>query len=511
MNGMPPEIKRDMDKIIKVADDLKMTVYIVGGFPRDIISGEGITNDTDLDLTEENGNAFDLAFFVAAKYKLPEPTVYEASGTSMVTMSEGRVVEFHNAYFDVPHILDQLYVMGVEPTSLNKDIYARDFTINTLLYEPKEEKILDLTGFGISDIKNKILRTPIDPMKTLGHSPKRVLRGLRFKVEMGLTPTPEYEEAEKYFIPTLASYFIQKPNSDMVSKTLKKMFAVDPERAYSEFEKLGLLSYLPRVEGMDEIARQRIFSFDNSWYKTSGPTPSENKEKNEVIPGGFSSGKPDSDFDPEQLKKGIKVELEHTNSKDMAKEIAKDHLVEDPKYYDHLEEMEAKYVKDKKCGNSVLSEEVGVGPRIVADNDSWYKISKIKKLPDGKWRVTEKDGTGNLGTFDTEEEAKKRIGEVEYFKKKNAQKDELPTAGEGAVLGLPQTQESGEAKMVRHLLDEREKHRAYIRRKRNEDKRDTMKTIHVFEALNEGDHDKLDSLVKDKKVKDIQNKNRITG
>lgn len=51
---------------------------------------------------------------------------------------------------------------------------------------------------------------------------------------------------------------------------------------------------------------------------------------------------PDSDFDPDQLKKGIEVEKEHTKSNLIAKLIAKDHLKEDPTYYTKLEKMEAK-------------------------------------------------------------------------------------------------------------------------------------------------------------------------
>ena len=46
--------------------------------------------------------------------------------------------------------------------------------------------------------------------------------------------------------------------------------------------------------------------------------------------------RPDSDYDPEQLKAGIKVEMEHTDDSRVAAKIAKDHLGEDPKYYDKL-------------------------------------------------------------------------------------------------------------------------------------------------------------------------------
>lgn len=47
-----------------------------------------------------------------------------------------------------------------------------------------------------------------------------------------------------------------------------------------------------------------------------------------------------------QLKKGIKIEREHTKKDSLAREIAKDHLVEFPDYYDRLEIMEKKAEKD---------------------------------------------------------------------------------------------------------------------------------------------------------------------
>jgi len=43
-----------------------------------------------------------------------------------------------------------------------------------------------------------------------------------------------------------------------------------------------------------------------------------------------------------QLNKGIKVEMEHTDDKSKAKEIALDHLFEDPKYYDKLKKVESR-------------------------------------------------------------------------------------------------------------------------------------------------------------------------
>jgi hypothetical protein len=59
------------------------------------------------------------------------------------------------------------------------------------------------------------------------------------------------------------------------------------------------------------------------------------------LKGGLADNKSDKKYDKEQLAKGTKVEKdEHTVSTGIAKEIAKDHLEEGDKYYDHLEEME---------------------------------------------------------------------------------------------------------------------------------------------------------------------------
>lgn len=54
------------------------------------------------------------------------------------------------------------------------------------------------------------------------------------------------------------------------------------------------------------------------------------------LPGGVGDQTPTSQVDPIQLSTGIQIEMEHTNDLDIAKEIAMDHLTEDPKYYSKL-------------------------------------------------------------------------------------------------------------------------------------------------------------------------------
>jgi hypothetical protein len=67
------------------------------------------------------------------------------------------------------------------------------------------------------------------------------------------------------------------------------------------------------------------------------------KCKNEKLKGGRADCIDDSFFNKKSLAKGIKIEMEHTKNKSIAKEIAKDHLLEDPKYYDKLQ----KFIKKK--------------------------------------------------------------------------------------------------------------------------------------------------------------------
>jgi hypothetical protein len=70
--------------------------------------------------------------------------------------------------------------------------------------------------------------------------------------------------------------------------------------------------------------------------------------ENDQIKGGKADDKSYSDFDQDQLAKGAKVEMEHTDDPALAKEIAADHLAEFPNYYDALADMENKLKKQNE-------------------------------------------------------------------------------------------------------------------------------------------------------------------
>lgn len=70
------------------------------------------------------------------------------------------------------------------------------------------------------------------------------------------------------------------------------------------------------------------------------------------------SKKKDKEYDPKQLERGTQVELEHNNSKEIAKSITKDHLGEFSNYYKKLEEMESK-LEDTKDAKGLYNQPQG--------------------------------------------------------------------------------------------------------------------------------------------------------
>jgi len=83
----------------------------------------------------------------------------------------------------------------------------------------------------------------------------------------------------------------------------------------------------------------------------------------------------------QQLKKGIKVEMEHTNDKIKSEEIAKDHLYEDPNYYTKLQKMETKEATSTSSSGAYES------PAFLAKSMSkknWRGKSKTQ-IPGGKF------------------------------------------------------------------------------------------------------------------------------
>jgi sulfur carrier protein ThiS len=98
---------------------------------------------------------------------------------------------------------------------------------------------------------------------------------------------------------------------------------------------------------------------------------SKHKDK---ISGGLADDKQPRQFDKKKLEAGIKVEMEHTSDRSIAKEIAMDHLTEDPDYYEKLKTIE-KQDRLEVTTDGKQELDVGVEP-LDKLKSRWNKLKK---------------------------------------------------------------------------------------------------------------------------------------
>jgi len=96
--------------------------------------------------------------------------------------------------------------------------------------------------------------------------------------------------------------------------------------------------------------------------------------KTDKIKGGLADKKTPSDFDQKSLKEGTKVESEHTKDKQIAREIAMDHLTEDKKYYKKLKTIEKGEKGDWKEEGYSFKHSVDTDERMTP-NVNFHKIT----------------------------------------------------------------------------------------------------------------------------------------
>ena len=92
--------------------------------------------------------------------------------------------------YEVTEWSDELWSDGRRPESvsignINTCAYRRDFTINALYFNPFTQELLDPTGKGIQDIKNKIIRFIGRPSERINEDFLRIFRAYRQASQLG--------------------------------------------------------------------------------------------------------------------------------------------------------------------------------------------------------------------------------------------------------------------------------------------------------------------------------------
>ncbi len=175
-------------KVSEVADEMQLMACVVGGYVRDCFLGRGDKNDIDIAVV---GSGIDFAHAVAAGLRpAPEVKFFKNFGTAMIQYQEWKV-EFVGARKE-SYRSDSRKPL-VEDGSLEDDQKRRDFTINAMAFNLRKDHFGELIDpfFGMKDLEDKIIRTPLDPDLTFSDDPLRMMRAIRFATQLDFTIEPE--------------------------------------------------------------------------------------------------------------------------------------------------------------------------------------------------------------------------------------------------------------------------------------------------------------------------------
>jgi poly(A) polymerase len=158
-------------------------LFLVGGAVRDDLLGQPGSDDFDL-VTRQSAPELAKLLFERNVSSI-FPVVFERFGTAMIEV-EGVKIELVTARKE--SYAKNSRKPAVEAGSYRDDALRRDFTVNTLMRSLSDWTLIDPLQSGAADLENKVLRTPLDPVKTFEDDPLRMLRAVRFRWKFNLTP-----------------------------------------------------------------------------------------------------------------------------------------------------------------------------------------------------------------------------------------------------------------------------------------------------------------------------------
>jgi tRNA nucleotidyltransferase/poly(A) polymerase len=234
-------IQEDIDKhlsgkvfrlISEVADQLGVECYVIGGYVRDIFLHRP---SKDVDIVTV-GSGIELAKLVAKKIgDKVSINVFKNFGTAQIKWN-GLEVEFVGARRE-SYSRDSRKPI-VEDGTLEDDQNRRDFTINALALCLNKERYGELLDpfFGLDDLENLRIVTPLDPDITFSDDPLRMMRAVRFASQLG--------------------FFIDPDTFDAIERNKKRLEIISSERIADELNKI-VMSPKPSV-GFELLERSGI-------------------------------------------------------------------------------------------------------------------------------------------------------------------------------------------------------------------------------------------------------------
>lgn len=254
------------DKIFKIiaqaAKELNVECYVIGGFVRDLILNRDHKKDIDVVAL---GSGIDLALKVSELIPhKPKVQVFKNYGTAMLRYND-MDIEFVGARKESYNLDSRNPV--VENGTLEDDQNRRDFTINALALSLNQGNFGELVDpfDGLSDMENKIIRTPLNPDITYSDDPLRMMRAIRFASQLNFEI-----EAE-----SLASISKNKDRINIISgerivdELNKILMSEVPSVGFLLLYKTGLLDIiLPELTALNQVEEIEGHTHKNNFYHT---------------------------------------------------------------------------------------------------------------------------------------------------------------------------------------------------------------------------------------------------
>ena len=189
---------------------------------------------------------------------LPEEVVEIFPRTEPIGARFGVILVVHEGVpFEVATFRsDEAYVDGRRPTGVvftnpKEDVLRRDFTINGLLYDPIEKRLIDYVD-GQADIEKRIVRAIGNPHERFDEDKLRILRAIRFGARLGYSIEDETWAAVR----AMASKIKQVSAERIRDELVRILSEGDPAHGMRMLEDSGLRKeILPELAWTDHLDR----------------------------------------------------------------------------------------------------------------------------------------------------------------------------------------------------------------------------------------------------------------
>ena len=248
-------------QISATADELGLECYVVGGYVRDIFLQRP---SQDIDVVVVGSG---IAMAQALGRRLGRGThvsVFKNFGTAQVKYHD-REVEFVGARKESYSHDSRKPV--VEDGTLEDDQNRRDFTINALAVCLNAERFGELVDpfDGISDLKERTIRTPLDPDITFSDDPLRMMRCVRFATQLNF-----YIDDETFEALERNRERISIISKERIADELNKIILSPvPSKGFIDMDRCGLLALIfPELVALQGVETRNGRGHKDNFYHT---------------------------------------------------------------------------------------------------------------------------------------------------------------------------------------------------------------------------------------------------